>query len=66
MPKAVIETGLCQPDACAGGKCPARRVCPTRAIVQMEPYDPPSTDPQRCRGCARCAPECPLHAIRLA
>lgn len=66
MPKAVIDAGLCQVDECAGGRCRARAVCPTRAIVQMEPHDPPATDPQRCRGCARCARECPFRAILLA
>ncbi len=65
MPKAIIDADRCQVDTCAGGKCRARGACPTRAIYQLEPYDPPATDPQRCHGCARCAAECPHRAIHL-
>ncbi len=66
MPKAVIDADRCQPDACPGGRCAARGVCPTRAILQLEPHEPPAADPQRCRGCAKCPAACPRRAIQLA
>ena len=66
MPKALIDPQLCNPDRCTDGRCQVRRVCPTKAIYQPEPYELPTTDAGRCHGCSKCVADCPLRAIRLA
>jgi len=44
-------------------KCVARRVCKSKAIVQLDPGEPPMIDASRCYGCHACVPECPFEAI---
>lgn len=65
MPKAFVDPRACRPERCDGGRCRVRRSCPTKAIQQIEPYEPPSTDPDRCHGCFKCVPDCPAKAISL-
>lgn len=43
--------------------CQARRVCKTRALVQIERGDLPIIDASRCRGCLVCILECPHGAV---
>jgi MinD superfamily P-loop ATPase len=52
---------LCQ--ACC--KCAARTVCRTKAILQIDPGEPPFIDANRCYGCHACVPACPNQAIIL-
>jgi len=44
-------------------KCVAREVCRTKAILQLDPGEPPFIDPSRCYGCRACIPACPNGAI---
>ena len=44
-------------------KCQARSVCRTKAILQIDPGEPPFIDPSRCYGCRACIPVCPAGAI---
>lgn len=69
---AVIETTKAQTaaipyvvdDLChACRKCLARDVCRTKAILQLDPGEPPFIDPSRCYGCLACLPACPNEAI---
>jgi MinD superfamily P-loop ATPase len=59
IPHVVDE--LCQ--ACR--KCAARSVCRTKAILQIDPGEPPFIDPSLCYGCRVCIPACPSGAIVL-
>jgi MinD superfamily P-loop ATPase len=53
-------------DLChACRKCLARDVCRTKAILQIDPGEPPFIDPNRCYGCNACIPACPHGAIAL-
>ncbi len=53
-------------DACSGhDKCPARKVCPTKAIFQMDPGEAAVVDGTLCRGCGDCVLACPERAIRI-
>jgi MinD superfamily P-loop ATPase len=54
-----VDETLCQ--AC--DKCPARKVCKTKAIVAIDPGEPPFIDGNLCYGCLLCVPACPLGAI---
>jgi len=54
-----IDDKLCH--ACR--KCVARRVCKSKAIIQLDPGEPPMIDASLCYGCHRCVPECPYGAI---
>lgn len=45
------------------GKCQARDVCRTKAILQIDRDEPPFIDPSRCYGCRACIPVCPAGAI---
>lgn len=45
--------------------CAARAVCRTKAIVAIDPGEPPFVDGQRCQGCRLCIPACPCRAIRV-
>jgi MinD superfamily P-loop ATPase len=57
---------LVQDDRCAGcRRCVARGVCRTKAIVQLDPGEPPMIDASRCYGCLVCITECPRGAISL-
>jgi len=57
IPHVVDE--LCQ--ACR--KCLAREACRSKAILQIDPGEPPFIDPSRCFGCRACIPACPVRAI---
>ena len=46
-------------------RCVARNVCRTKAIMQIDPDEPPMIDPSRCFGCLVCVQECPAGAIVL-
>lgn len=65
MTGAVIDPQKCNPSACENGICAARRSCPTKAIFQIEPYEVPVTDWQRCRACTKCLSVCPARAVSL-
>jgi MinD superfamily P-loop ATPase len=56
-----VDDDLCQ--ACH--RCPARKVCRTKAILQIDPGEPPFIDPNLCFGCRVCIPACPSGAIVL-
>ena len=56
-----VVDDLCQ--ACR--KCVAREVCRSKAILQIDPGEPPFIDPSRCYGCRVCIPACPNGAIVL-
>ena len=69
---AVIETTKVQAstipyivdELClACGKCQARDVCRTKAILQIDRDEPPFIDSSRCYGCRACIPVCPAGAI---
>ncbi len=71
---AVIETTKAQAtaiprvvdDRCrACRKCLARNLCRSKAILQIDPGEPPYIDPGRCYGCHACIPACPTGAIVL-
>ena len=49
----------------ACGKCVARSVCKTEAILRIDRDEPPFIDSSLCYGCLACIPECPADAIRL-
>lgn len=70
----VIETTKAQANAIphvvdelclACRKCLARTVCRSKAILQIDPDEPPFIDPSRCYGCQACIPACPQGAIVL-
>jgi MinD superfamily P-loop ATPase len=44
-------------------KCLARKVCRTKAILQIDPDEPPFIDANLCYGCHACIPACPHGAI---
>jgi MinD superfamily P-loop ATPase len=46
-------------------KCLARQVCRSKAILQMDPGEPPYIDASLCYGCRVCIPACPNGAIQL-
>ncbi|MFN2217745.1 MAG: 4Fe-4S binding protein [Anaerolineae bacterium] len=53
-------------DRCqACRKCLARSVCRTKAILQIDPGEPPFIDANLCYGCNACIPACPHGAIVL-
>ena len=53
-------------DLClACRKCQARTVCRTKAILQIDPGEPPFIDANLCYGCLACIPACPQGAIVL-
>jgi MinD superfamily P-loop ATPase len=56
-----VEDDLCL--ACK--KCLARSVCRSKAILQIDPGEPPFIDPNLCYGCRACIPACPSGAIVL-
>ena len=57
----VVVDDLCQ--SCS--KCLARKVCRSKAILQIDPGEPPFIDANRCYGCHTCIPACPNGAIVL-
>jgi len=46
-------------------KCLARSVCKSKAILQIDPGEPPFIDASLCYGCHACIPICPAQAIYL-
>jgi MinD superfamily P-loop ATPase len=54
-----VVDALCQ--VC--GKCVARDVCRSKAILRIDPDEPPFIDPNRCYGCRVCIAACPHGAI---
>ncbi len=56
-----IEDDACQ--ACR--RCEARAVCRSKAILQIDPGEPPVIDPSKCYGCHACLTACPFGAIVL-
>lgn len=56
-----VGDDLCQ--ACR--KCVARDVCRSKAILQIDPGEPPFIDANLCYGCRVCIPACPSGAIVL-
>jgi len=43
-------------------RCPAIRVCPTKAISQ-EGYGLPEVDDEKCIDCGKCVRFCPMNAF---
>lgn len=43
--------------------CLARKVCRSKALLQLDPGEPPFVDASRCYGCRVCIPACPNDAI---
>ena len=46
-------------------RCEARQVCRTKAILQIDPGEPPFVDVHRCMGCMDCMKACPFEAIQV-
>ncbi len=44
-------------------RCLAAQVCKVRAIVRLDPDEPPVLDVSRCYDCRLCLPACPFGAI---
>ncbi|RPI26559.1 MAG: hypothetical protein EHM70_18850, partial [Chloroflexota bacterium] len=57
-----VDFDRCQ--ACL--RCQATQDCRTRAIIQVDPGEPPYLDIERCRDCQVCVPACPFGAVRRA
>jgi Fe-S-cluster-containing hydrogenase component 2 len=56
-----VDTELCQ--ACS--RCPARAVCKSKALLQLDAGEQAVVDASRCYGCNVCLPACPFGAVRL-
>ena len=56
-----VDDTLCK--ACR--KCVARAVCRSKAIIVLDPGEPPFIDASRCYGCQLCVTECPFGAIQV-
>jgi Fe-S-cluster-containing hydrogenase component 2 len=57
-----VDDERCQ--ACR--RCLAAKVCKIRAIVSLDPDEPPFIDVSRCYDCRLCIPACPFGAISTA
>ncbi len=56
-----VDEDLCR--ACR--KCLARKECRVKALVVLDPGEPPFVDANLCYGCLVCVPACPYEAIRV-
>ncbi|MBN1484544.1 MAG: 4Fe-4S binding protein [Chloroflexia bacterium] len=56
-----VDSAICL--SCA--RCTARQACRTKALLQIDPGEPPFVDPSLCYGCHQCLPACPAGAIVL-
>jgi Fe-S-cluster-containing hydrogenase component 2 len=45
--------------------CVVGRVCKVRALVRLDPGEPPFIDVSRCYDCRLCIPACPFGAIMV-
>lgn len=54
-----IDDSICR--ACR--KCAARQACRVKAILALDPGEPPFIDGSRCYGCMVCLPACPYGAV---
>lgn len=45
-------------------KCVARKSCRVKAIVVIDPGEPPFINTSLCYGCMACVPACPYGAIQ--
>ncbi|MHB0867140.1 MAG: 4Fe-4S binding protein [Thermoleophilia bacterium] len=61
MQKAIVNTGVCT----GHDACPARKSCPTKAIVQIDPGEMAVINSSSCRGCGDCISACPMGAIDI-
>lgn len=61
MLRPIIDFESCQ--ACH--PCEARLVCNTRAIVKLDPDEPPYIAIERCSGCSACVVACACGAIHM-
>ena len=61
MLRPVINYEVCQ--ICH--PCEARLVCKTRAIVKLDPDEPPYIAIERCSGCGACVGACVCGAIQM-
>jgi MinD superfamily P-loop ATPase len=59
-PNLHIDQSLCQ--SCL--RCQAAKVCHLKAIVQLDPGEPPYLDVNRCRDCWVCVTACVYAAVR--
>jgi Fe-S-cluster-containing hydrogenase component 2 len=57
--RLTIDAERCQ--ACR--RCEAAKVCKVRAIVSLDPGEPPYIDASRCYDCRLCLAACPFGAI---
>lgn len=54
------------PEYCqACQRCLAAETCSVRAIVKIDPGEPPFLDVARCYDCRLCIPACPFGAIKV-
>jgi Fe-S-cluster-containing hydrogenase component 2 len=61
MLRPLIDYTVCQ--AC--NPCEARLACNTRAIVRLDPDEPPYIAIERCSGCSSCVTACVCGAVRM-
>jgi MinD superfamily P-loop ATPase len=61
MLRPIIDFDVCQ--ACR--PCEARLACNTRAIVNLDPDEPPYIALERCSGCSACVVSCSFGAIQM-
>ncbi len=55
-----------RPEACrACRRCLAADACRVRAIMRIDPDEPPYVDIERCYDCRLCIPACPFDALRV-
>lgn len=56
-----VDDGRCQ--NCR--PCLAQKVCEVKAILRIDPDEPPVIETHRCHGCRLCLLACPHEAIRV-